>query len=116
MGYTALSPLGLGLQGWYTLTTSLSSMSVLAHFVLSLLSDTGIILCVCVCVMLLTLVTHVPFGVIMYNVNVSGISESAGVALAMFIVHVATLTVVCVTSAFYAFFNVNTLQDNLKQV
>lgn len=34
----------------------------------------------------------------------------------MFVVHVATLSVVCVTSAFYAFFNVNTLQDNLKQV
>ena len=46
----------------------------------------------------------------------SGISESAGVAVAMFVVHVATLTVVCVMSAFYAFFNVNTLQDNLKQV
>ena len=56
-------------------------------------------------------------GTCVYHVRImSGISESAGVALAMFVVHVATLTVVCLTSAFYAFFNVNTLQDNLKQV
>lgn len=45
-----------------------------------------------------------------------GISESAGVALGMFVVHVFTLTAVCVTSACYAYFNVTTLQDNLQQV
>lgn len=43
-------------------------------------------------------------------------SESAGVALAMFVVHVFTLTAVCITSAIYAFFNVTTLHENLQQV
>lgn len=34
----------------------------------------------------------------------------------MFVAHVFTLTAVCVGSAVYAFFNVDTLQDNLQQV
>ncbi|CAN0118008.1 unnamed protein product [Scytosiphon promiscuus] len=44
-----------------------------------------------------------------------GISESAGVALGMFVVHVFTLTAVCVMSALYAFFNVTILKENLQQ-
>eukprot|EP00752_Nemacystus_decipiens_P004270 g3901.t1 len=44
-----------------------------------------------------------------------GISESAGVALGMFVVHVFTLTAVCVLSALYAFFNVTILKENLQQ-
>lgn len=46
----------------------------------------------------------------------AGISESAGVALGMFVVHVFTLTAVCVLSALYAFFNVTILKENLQQV
>lgn len=46
----------------------------------------------------------------------AGISESAGVALGMFVVHVFTLTTVCVLSALYAFFNVTILKENLQQV
>lgn len=30
-------------------------------------------------------------------------------------VHVGTLTVLCVTSAFYAYFNVSTIRDNMQQ-
>ncbi|CAM9882560.1 unnamed protein product, partial [Ectocarpus sp. 8 AP-2014] len=44
-----------------------------------------------------------------------GISESAGVALGMFVVHVFTLTAVCVLSACYAFYNVTILKENLQQ-
>lgn len=34
----------------------------------------------------------------------------------MFVVHVFTLTTVCVLSALYAFFNVTILKENLQQV
>lgn len=34
----------------------------------------------------------------------------------MFVVHVLTLTAVCVLSALYAFFNVTILKENLQQV
>ncbi|CAN0289149.1 unnamed protein product [Ascophyllum nodosum] len=44
-----------------------------------------------------------------------GISESAGAALGMFLAHVFTLTVLCVTSAVYAFFHVITLHENLQE-
>ena len=46
----------------------------------------------------------------------AGISESAGAALGMFLAHVFTLTVLCVTSAVYAFFHVITLHENLQEV
>lgn len=61
---------------------------------------------------LLLLVVHVPRRFLC----LAGISESAGVALGMFVVHVFTLTAVCVLSALYAFFNVTILKENLQQV
>lgn len=66
----------------------------------------------CVTVLLLLLV--VPC--ILPALRLAGISESAGVALGMFVVHVFTLTAVCVLSALYAFFNVTILKENLQQV
>ncbi|CAM9516623.1 unnamed protein product, partial [Ascophyllum nodosum] len=44
-----------------------------------------------------------------------GISESAGAALGIFVAHVFTLTVLCVTSVGYAFFHLTTLSENLQK-
>lgn len=43
-----------------------------------------------------------------------GISESATAAVVMFVLHIATLTLLCLTSTMYAYFNTATFHENLS--